>query len=71
MSLLADALVKAKELIKNINNEPEKDFLNDSYALEEREQIQKEWENNSISCSLYQLRRLLLIAVKTKRPLVS
>jgi len=42
---LADALlVKAKERIKNTNNQKEKDFLNDSYALEEREQTQEEWE---------------------------
>ena len=41
---LADALIKAKELIKNINNEPEKDFLNDSYVLEEQEQTPEEWE---------------------------
>jgi len=27
---IADALLKAKEIIKNTNNEKEKDFLNDS-----------------------------------------
>jgi len=39
---LAVALVKAKEIIKNTNNEKEKDFRNDSYALEEHKPTQEE-----------------------------